>query len=354
MLYDAQYRGACDGFEGAECRWQALPSHLTSVIHRNESTSLFDTIRTFVAASVELRLCFETQHEEDEDAGKAIEDDESGAEPRARQSCNRACSAHTQRVSLVEGINCAAINIFTRATSGQLPFSGSSALRAGRNVPGLIVRSRDTGYMAHDLSFFFAQLLQRPREISAVVPSSRALAVAMTREIHPGSGNVVEFGPGTGKITRAILDRGVAAADLTLFEMNTAFCRRLGEKFPGVRIENCAAQSIRTLGIMDLGTVVSGLPLLSMPSHVRGEIVQSAFEALRPDGIFVQFTYGARPPLDEGLCRSIGLVAHFGGRVWSNLPPARIFIYRRESTHSADATSPNPGSHVAHHRQNGI
>lgn len=208
--------------------------------------------------------------------------------------------------------------------------------------------------MADDLTFFFAQLLQRPREISAVVPSSRALAVAMTREIYPGSGNVAEFGPGTGKITRAILDRGVAAADLTLFEMNTAFCRRLGEKFPGVRIENRAAQSIRTLGLMNLGTVVSGLPLLSMPPHIRGEIVQSAFAALRPGGIFVQFTYGARPPLDNSLCRSIGIVARLSGRVWSNLPPARIFIYRRENKHSAEATLPIPGSHLAHHLHNSI
>lgn len=208
--------------------------------------------------------------------------------------------------------------------------------------------------MAEDLTFFFGQLLQRPREISAVVPSSRALAVAMAREIHPGGGNVAEFGPGTGKITHAILDRGVAAADLTLFEMNTAFCRRLGEKFPGVRIENHAAQSIRTLGIMDLGTVVSGLPLLSMPRHVRSEIVQSAFAALRPGGIFVQFTYGTRPPLDEHLCRDLGLVAHGGARVWSNLPPARIFVYRRESECSPAATLPNPGSHVAHHLPNAI
>lgn len=202
--------------------------------------------------------------------------------------------------------------------------------------------------MADDLKFFFGQLLQRPREISAVVPSSRALAIAMAREIHAGGGHVAEFGPGTGKITHAILDRGVAANDLTLFEMNTAFCRRLGEKFPGVRIENSAAQSIRTRGITDLGTVVSGLPLLSMPRHVRSEIVQSAFAALRPGGIFVQFTYGARPPLDEHLCRDIGLVAQAGERVWSNLPPARIFIYRRERERSHDTVSREPGSHMTH------
>lgn len=183
--------------------------------------------------------------------------------------------------------------------------------------------------MLSDLPLFLGQLLRNPRTISAVVPSSRALAQAMAEPLLPGTGPVAEFGPGTGRITRAILDRGIAADALTVYEMNAAFAARLTQDFPGVRVVNGAAQTAAQDFPGTLAAVVSGLPLLSMPQPVQHDILAAAFAALRPGGIYIQFTYGPKPPLAEEVRRALGLCAMAGPRVWGNVPPARVHIYCR-------------------------
>ena len=77
--------------------------------------------------------------------------------------------------------------------------------------------------MSGEAQLFFRQLISNPRQISALAPSSRALARAMAEGLGPHSGPVVEFGPGTGRLTEGILAAGVAPHNLTLFEMNPDF-----------------------------------------------------------------------------------------------------------------------------------
>lgn len=182
--------------------------------------------------------------------------------------------------------------------------------------------------MTKDLALFVGQLLRNPREVSAVVPSSRILAQAMVRDLGPATGRVVEFGPGTGKITAAILSRGVRPENLTLYEMNPAFCATLARRFPGVHIVNAPAQAAEA-GPGEVGAVVSGLPLLSMPKAVQHAIVSAAFAVLRPGAPYIQFTYGAAPPVRNSVRAALGLAFEAGPRVWYNLPPARVYVYRR-------------------------
>ena len=92
---------------------------------------------------------------------------------------------------------------------------------------------------------FFRQLLSRPKQISAIAPSSRGLARAMAAGLKPGD-RVVEFGPGTGVLTKAILAAGVAPADLTLFEFNPDFVSHLAIRFPRVTVLNQGAQTAAT------------------------------------------------------------------------------------------------------------
>ena len=181
--------------------------------------------------------------------------------------------------------------------------------------------------MSPQLALFFRQLLRGPQAISAVAPSSAALARAMAAPLVPGM-KVAEFGPGTGALTGAVLDR-IAPRDLTLFEMNPDFAAHLKAVLPGVTVHNAPAQEIERLGGHDFDAVISGLPLLSMPEALREDIYAAAFSALKPGGFVVQFTYGPRPPLSVEICDRLGLTVATGPRVWLNLPPARVYIYAR-------------------------
>ena len=183
--------------------------------------------------------------------------------------------------------------------------------------------------MANEVFLFLRQLLAKPGQVSAIAPSSRWLARAMARDLGPQTGRVVEFGPGTGMLTRGILAAGVAPRDLSLFEMNPDFVTHLRAEFPGVTVHLGAAQTASRLVAPGVGAVISGLPLLSMPPALREAIVQAAFDILAPGGVFTQFTYGPRPPVTPGQLQKMGLTVVKGPKVWANLPPARVFHFRK-------------------------
>lgn len=191
--------------------------------------------------------------------------------------------------------------------------------------------------MDKDLALFVGQLLRNPRDVSAVVPSSRRLARAMVQDLAPSTGRVVEFGPGTGKITESILAQGVAPQDLTLYEMNPVFCLALRRRFPGVRVVNAPAQEAAR-ELAGVGAVVSGLPLLSIPREIQRGILGAAFAILRPGAPYIQFTYGPQPPVAEPVREALGLSVEPGPRIWHNLPPARVYRYRK-ATAAVCATS---------------
>lgn len=186
--------------------------------------------------------------------------------------------------------------------------------------------------MASEASLFLRQLISNPRQVSAISPSSPWLAKAMTAGLKPGLGRVLEFGPGTGRLTEAILARGIAPHDLTLFEMNADFVRHLRARFPGVTVHHGPAQeAAQVIGAQPVAKVISGLPLLSMPVVLRESIVEAAFQVLAPGAAMVQFTYGPQPPLPPESLQRLGLVASIGPRVWRNLPPARVFRFFRQA-----------------------
>lgn len=159
----------------------------------------------------------------------------------------------------------------------------------------------------------------------------------MTAGLHPSIGPVVEFGPGTGCLTAAILARGISPQALTCFEMNPDFVRHLRARYPGVTVQCAPAQMApEHFATGTVAKVISGLPLLSMPLPLREAIVSAAFRVLSPGGAMVQFTYGATLPLPPESLEKLGLQIVVGPRVWRNLPPARVFrFYRRDDAAAA-------------------
>lgn len=183
--------------------------------------------------------------------------------------------------------------------------------------------------MIRDLALFRSRLLRNPRQVSALAPSSRALARAMAEGLGPHTGRVVEFGPGTGSLTRGILATGVPAENLTLFELDPAFADHLRAEFPRATLHLAGADTAAAHVAPGVGAVVSGLPLLSMPEPVRHAIVSAAFAILAPGAPYIQFTYGAKHPVPPETVAALGLTVEAGPKIWTNLPPARVYRFRR-------------------------
>ncbi len=186
-------------------------------------------------------------------------------------------------------------------------------------------------------ALFLKRWLRRPLAMGAVVPSgpllTRALALTAVREMQGREGHVIELGAGTGEVTKALLAAGIAPERLALVERDpelTAFLRR---HFRGPRIiEGDAARLPKLLaaeGVAKVATVVSGLPLLSLPAEVVTGIVHGVFEALPKGAALVQFTYGPSPPIPKALRENLHLVGAHGSRIWRNVPPAVVWTFRR-------------------------
>jgi phosphatidylethanolamine/phosphatidyl-N-methylethanolamine N-methyltransferase len=186
-----------------------------------------------------------------------------------------------------------------------------------------------------DLALFLGQLARRPHQVVALAPSSRALCAEMSAEIDPSAGPVIELGAGTGNITQAILDRGVAPENLHSIEMNEEFCDRLRARFPGLNVHCMSAGDVGSLPVQGAQAVVSGLPLLSMPLDLQRAILAGTFQRVQPGGTFVQFTYGPKPPVAKAVAEELGLDWRASRKIWWNLPPARVyrFICRQEGKH---------------------
>jgi len=186
--------------------------------------------------------------------------------------------------------------------------------------------------MSGDLTVFLKQLLQNPRHVGAFVPSGKPLARQMTRDLNENSGQVVELGAGTGRISRAILEAGVPAENLTLLEMNPVFCAALKREFPKANVVNRMAQDLPELGLTNVNVVISGLPLLNMSNSTQNAIVSSVFNTLNENGVLVQFTYGLRPPLAEKVISDNNLTWQKREKVWANIPPADVYVFSRKTT----------------------
>jgi phosphatidylethanolamine/phosphatidyl-N-methylethanolamine N-methyltransferase len=178
---------------------------------------------------------------------------------------------------------------------------------------------------------FIRSWLERPLSTGAVAPSGKVLARAMARYVDPNSdGPVVELGPGTGPVTEALLAAGIAPSRLVLVEFNPAFCRILRARYPAATVVQGDAYSLQrlleTLLIQPAAAVVSSLPLVTKPIKQRLRLLRDAFDLMVPGAPFVQFTYSVASPVPR---RASGFSAEASERIWLNLPPARVWVYRR-------------------------
>jgi phosphatidylethanolamine/phosphatidyl-N-methylethanolamine N-methyltransferase len=178
---------------------------------------------------------------------------------------------------------------------------------------------------------FLRSWIEKPLHMGAVMPSSKLLARTMAEYVDAhAEGPVVELGPGTGAITNALIEHGVDQKRLVLVEYNPGFCALLRDRYPQAKVVQGDAYALRhsLKDALDApaSAVVSGLPLVTKPMLTRLKLIRDAFTALAPGAPFVQFTYSVAPPIPKSLP---GVSTEASERIWMNLPPARVWVYRK-------------------------
>ena len=139
------------------------------------------------------------------------------------------------------------------------------------------------------------------------------------------SGDVLELGPGSGVFTTALLRRGLQPARLTAIEYDGVFASNLRTRFPGICILQGNAFGFAALtGTIRFSSVISGLPLLNYATADREALIAAALAAMAKGSPFVQFSYGWNAPVPA----PSGATVTLASRVWRNLPPAAVWVYR--------------------------
>jgi len=205
-----------------------------------------------------------------------------------------------------------------------------------------------------DYRAFLTQFLRNYETTGSIIPSGRALATALSRHVGQGDApqRILEAGPGTGAVTRCIVERMRHDDRLWMVELNPTFAAHLRTAFkekPDLRAvaDRChivegSVQALGKDGQFDL--VVSGLPLNNFsPEDVR-IILEAYSKLLKPTGILSFFEYILIRPAkmmvstasERDRLRGVGAAIEAMLRqrefarewIWPNVPPAWVHHIR--------------------------
>src|SRR4051812_45365696 len=152
---------------------------------------------------------------------------------------------------------------------------------------------------------------------------------------------VVEYGPGTGVITRELLRRLEPDARLVAIELHPEFQAQLAAELddPRLSVVHGSAEDVAAhlagLGLCAADAVISALPFAALPQTARESLIGATRAVLQLGAPFiaVQYLPFALLPLLRRRFRRAGIATY----VLRNLPPALIMV-------AADGPLPTPPS----------
>ena len=178
---------------------------------------------------------------------------------------------------------------------------------------------------------FLLSWIGNPLKTGAVAPSGKPLAAAMAAQVDPAvPGPIIELGPGTGPVTEALIERGIAPERIVALEYNADFAGLLTKRYPGITVIRGDAYALPGNVNSHLrekpAAMISSLPLFTQAPEKRTALVAAAFDLMREDAPFIQFTYALVSPVPKD-----ALPMHISVSDWIllNVPPARVWTYRR-------------------------
>ena len=185
----------------------------------------------------------------------------------------------------------------------------------------------------------FREFLKYPNKVGAVAPSSRYLANAMLDELDwENLTNVVEYGPGTGAISKHLLQRVGSHQRFFAVELNDQFIPVLNRKLPELQVFNESVGDIRSICDREqvewVDAIISGLPWTAFPEALQKELMDATLSVLPEGGQFVTFAYVHGLRLSNARRFRKGLQEAFSQVqispvIWRNIPPAIFYSCRK-------------------------
>lgn len=133
---------------------------------------------------------------------------------------------------------------------------------------------------------------------ASIIPSSRYLARAMVKPLPLEEAEVVvEFGPGTGVMTRQLLEMVPTDVRVLAFEINPRFVNYLRTEIDDPRLEVVAAGAenagaeLRRRGYRRIDAVLSSLGFGMMDESTCHEILRGLMPFIDEQSVFTQFQY---------------------------------------------------------------
>ena len=203
-------------------------------------------------------------------------------------------------------------------------------------------RGAGRGAEGGDWARFLAAWVKHPIAMGAVAPSSKAYCDLMVRHATTHlDGPILELGPGLGVVTRALLRAGIDPERITSIEYDRDFSRQLRQRFPEVNVINGDGFDLDTTlrGRKDerFAAILFAIPIVSFPQSKRQALFRDYFKRLIPGGNITQLSYLLTPPV-KAVPRVFSVSS--SKRVWTNIPPARVWIYDQDVGTGPQGASP--------------
>jgi phosphatidylethanolamine/phosphatidyl-N-methylethanolamine N-methyltransferase len=182
---------------------------------------------------------------------------------------------------------------------------------------------------AQEEVLFFRRWLAHPLKVGALLPSSPFLARLVAKHTRIGDDDVVvEMGAGT--VTKALLAAGIPKERLFVVEIDADMCTYLRKWYPQAQVINGDAGRLADILPSKwrgkVSTVISGIPMITLPDDLQARLIRSWLGELKPGGRLLQYTYSLVSPIPQ---KKFDLSVKRAGMTFLNVPPASVFKYEK-------------------------
>ncbi|MEM9588257.1 MAG: methyltransferase domain-containing protein [Planctomycetota bacterium] len=185
---------------------------------------------------------------------------------------------------------------------------------------------------------FLAGFVRQPSKVGAVAASSPALVQVMVDWFEWTSAKgIVEYGPGTGVFTEAILRSMHPEARFFAIEQSEQMVRATKQRCPNATVYHGSAVDVadycQKQNLSQVDAIICGLPWASFSGSLQDQLMTEMLQVLRPGGQFATFAYLQGLLLPAGRRFAGKLQQSFASVeksevVWRNLPPALVYRCR--------------------------